>query len=69
MVEVRINCEWVIEPEASGYLCTSPDAPGFVCGADSADHVVAKVPGLLRGLLGDEAVEPVYSFFTGPVST
>jgi hypothetical protein len=68
MAEVRINCEWIIEPEARGYICTSPDAPGFVCGADSADHVVAKVPGLLRGLLDDETVEPIYRF-TGPVST
>lgn len=66
---VRVDCRWIVEHGTSGYLVTSPDAPGFVCGADSADHVVAKVPKLLRAFLGDETVEPVYSFFTGPVST
>lgn len=65
MAEARVDCHWIIEPEASGYLVTSPDAPGFVCGADSADHVVAKVPKLLRAFLDDETVEPVYRF-TGP---
>lgn len=69
MAEIRIDCEWTVEPAASGYLITSPDAPGFVCGADNADHVVAKVPKLLRAFPDDETVEPVYSFFTGPVST
>ena len=62
MAEARVDCHWIIGPEASGYLVTSPDAPGFVCGADSADHVVAKVPKLLRAFLDDETVEPVYRF-------
>jgi hypothetical protein len=69
MAEIRIDCEWVVEPEASGYLITSPDVPGFILGADDADHVVAKVPKMLRAFLDDETAEPVYSFFTGPVST
>lgn len=69
MAEARVDCRWIVEPGTSGYLVTSPDAPGFVCGADSADHVVAKVPKLLRAFLGDETAEPVYNFFTGPAAT
>ena len=65
---VRVDCRWIVEPGASGYLVTSPDIPGFVCAADSADHVVAKVPKLLRAFLGDATAEPVYRF-TGPAAT
>ncbi len=66
MAEIRIDCEWVVEPEASGYLITSPDVPGFILGADDADHVVAKVPKMLRAFLDDETAEPVYRFTASP---
>lgn len=62
---VRVDCEWVVEPAARGYLITSPDVPGFILGADDANHVVAKVPRMLRAFLNDETVEPIYHF-TGP---
>jgi hypothetical protein len=62
MAEVRIDCTWLVEPEYSGYLVTSPDHPGFICEADSADHAVAKVPELLRDFIEDETAEPVYRF-------
>lgn len=65
MVEVRINCEWIVEPEGACYLITSPDFPGFILGADSADHVVEKVPKMLRAFFDDGTAEPVYRF-TGP---
>ena len=65
MVDVRINCEWIVEPEGSCYLITSPDAPGFVLGADDANHATERVPKMLRAFLGDETAEPIYRF-TGP---
>ena len=62
MSDIRVDCEWTVEPEASGYLITSPDVPGFILGADSAEQAVQKVPRMLRAFLGDETAEPVYRF-------
>ena len=48
---IRIECRWVVEPEASGYVVTSPDVPGLVAGGETLDEVDRKVRMYLPAML------------------
>lgn len=49
---IRITCQWIVEPEASGYLVTSPDVPGLVTGGETMAEVRRKVRMFVPALLG-----------------